>query len=194
MILNRSYKGLLTLLLTLSIYASHAQTNDHIIQVPETSSEKQLLSWKKSLPKDGWFILHFKKDGDRLLNFSNKNYEMSMWLNCTGTGKPGFLIEYSDAYGDGDYGGIDYISSNAKNGNRIQLLLDNKNYGDPFAKGNGQLTAFKVALKKAHKLTLSVYGKEFNPETGKDEEKLNRSIDFKVEHGELLDRQVNCGK
>jgi len=194
MILNRSYKGLLTLLLTVSIYAAHAQTNDHILQVPETSSEKQLLSWKKSLPKDGWFILQFKKDGDRLFNYSNKNYEMSLWFNCTGKGKPGFLIEYSDSYGDGNYGGIDFISSNAKNGNRIQFLLDNKNYGDPFTKGDNQLAAFKVALKKAHKLTLSVYGKEFNPQTGQDEEKLNRSIEFKLAHGELLDRPVNCGK
>ncbi|TDO19385.1 hypothetical protein [Pedobacter duraquae] len=194
MILNSACKGLLTILLTASTYVSHAQTNDHILQVPETSSEKQLLSWKKSLPKDGWFILKFKKDGDRLFNYSNKNYELSLWLNCTGTGKPGFLIEYSDSYGDGDYGGIDFISSNVKNGNRIQFLLDAKSYGDPFAKGGDQLAAFKVALKKAHKLTLSVYGKEFNPETGKDEEKLNRSIEFKLAHSELLDRPVNCGK
>lgn len=193
MILNRSYKGLLTILLTVTTYISHAQTNDHILQVPETFSEKQFLSWKKSLPKDGWFILQFKKDGDRLFNYSNKNYEMSLWLNCTGKGKPGFLIEYSDSYGDGDYGGIDYISSNAKSGNRIQFLLDNKSYGDPFAKGGDQLAVFKTALKKAHKLVLSVYGKELNPQTGKDEEKLSRSIEFKLEHSELLDRPVVCG-
>jgi hypothetical protein len=193
MILTRFRKGLLTLLLTISMYALQAQTNDHILQVPETLSEKQLSSWKKSLPKDGWFILRFKKDVDRLFNYSNKDYEMSLWLNCTEKGKPGFLIEYSDSYGDGNYGGIDYISSNAKNGNRIQFLLDGKNFGDPFAKVD-KLTVFKVALKKAHKLTLSVYVKEFNPQSGKDEEKLNRSIEFKLAHGELLDRPVNCGK
>ncbi|QDW23377.1 hypothetical protein FFJ24_000430 [Pedobacter sp. KBS0701] len=194
MILTRFSKGILTLLLTISMYALQAQTNDHILQVPETLSEKQLSSWKKSLPKDGWFILRFKKDADRLFNYSNKDYEMSLWLNCTEKGKPGFLIEYSDSYGDGNYGGIDYISSNAKNGNRIQFLLDGKNFGDPFAKGDDKLTVFKAALKKAHKLTLSVYGNEFNPRSGKDEEKLNRSIEFKLAHGELLDRPVNCGK
>ncbi|WP_431292734.1 hypothetical protein [Pedobacter sp. P26] len=134
MILTRFSKGILTLLLTISMYALQAQTNDHILQVPETLSEKQLSSWKKSLPKDGWFILRFKKDADRLFNYSNKDYEMSLWLNCIEKGKPGFLIEYSDSYGDGNYGGIDYISSNAKNGNRIQFLLDGKNFGDPFCK------------------------------------------------------------
>jgi hypothetical protein len=194
MILTGFRKGLLTGLLTISIYALQAQTNDHILQVPETLSEQQLSSWKKSLPKDGWFILHFKKNGDRLFNYSNKEYEMSLWFNCIEKGKPGFLIEFSDSYGDGNYGGIDFISSNTKNGNRIQFLLDNKDYGDPFAKGGDKLAAFKVALKKAHKLTVSVYGKELNPQSGKDEEKLNRSIDFKTEHGELLDSPVNCGK
>nr|WP_067060323.1 hypothetical protein [Mucilaginibacter sp. L294] len=194
MILNTFHKGLLTTLLTIGVYALHAQTNDHILQVPETLSEQQLSTFKKSLPKDGWFILHFKKDGDRLLNYSNKNYEMSLWLHCTENGKPGFLIEYSDTYGDGNYGGIDYISSNTKNGNRIQFLLDHQDYGDPFAKGDDQLARFETALKKAHQLTLSVYTNEFNPQTGKDEEKLNRSIDFKLEHSELLDKPVNCGK
>jgi len=53
MIFNRACKGFLTLLLTGGMYASHAQTNDHILQVPEKYSDKQLLGWKKSLPKDG---------------------------------------------------------------------------------------------------------------------------------------------
>jgi hypothetical protein len=129
-----------------------------------------------------------------LFNYSNKNYEMSLWFNCTGNVKPGFLIEYSDSYEDGNYDGIDYISSNTKNGNRIQFLLDDKDYGDPFAKGDDKLALFKVSIKKAHKLTLSVFNKELNPQTGKYEEKINRSIEFKLEHGELLDRPVNCGK
>jgi hypothetical protein len=192
MTLSKFRSGILTLLLSISIYSVKAQTDNHILQVPETLPEKELMSWKKTLPTDGWFILHFKDRGDRLFNYSNKDYEMSMWLKCAENGQPGYLIEYSNNYGDGDYGGIDFISSGNDNGNKVQFVLDGKDFGNPF-KGGSKLDAFAAALKKAQKLTLSVFNKELNPETGKDEEKLNRSIDFKLEHGELLDKPVNCG-
>jgi hypothetical protein len=185
-------KAILTQLFSIGIYSLQAQTDTHIFQVPEALSEQQLISWKKTLPKDGWFILQFKDQGYRLFNYSNKDYEMSMWLNCKENGKPGYLIEYSENYGDGNFGGIDYINSNTDNGNRIQFLLDGRDYGYPFSKPKSQIGSFKDALKKAQKLTISVYNKELNPQTGKDEERLNRSIEFKLANSELLDKPINC--
>lgn len=184
--------GISALFLSISIYAAQAQENSHILQVPETLSEQELLAWKKTLPKDGWFILRFK-EGDRLFNYSNKDYEMSMWLKCAENGRPGYLIEYSSNYGDGDFGGIDFISSGSDNGNRLQFALDGKDFGNPFIAGNVQMDAFKAALKKAQKLTISTYNKELNPETAKEEEQLNRSVEFKLAHSELLDKPVSCG-
>jgi len=190
--LNKYRNGVLTLFFSLSIIATQAQTNNAILQVPDTLSEEQLMTWKNTLPTDGWFILRFKDAGDRLLNYSNKDYEMSLWLKCKAGGQPGYLIEYSNHYGDGDYGGIDFIGSRNDNGNKVRFMLDGKDFGNPFSKGNPGLAAFTAALKKAMQLTVSVYNKEMNPETGKEEEKLNRSVDFKLAHGELLEMPVSC--
>jgi len=193
MTLCRFRNGILALLLSSGIYQVQAQTDNHIIPFPGELSQEALQAWKKKLPADGWFILRFK-EGDRLFNFSNKDYEMSLWLNCNGTGKPGYLIEYSDHYGDGDYGGLDFISSEQDNGNRVQFTLDGKDFGDPFTKGSAPPAAFITALKSAKTLTISVYDKELNPETGRNEEKLDRSIEFRLAHGELLDKPVSCGE
>ena len=185
--------GVLTLLLSIGIYSAQAQEVSPIINVPEALPQKELMAWKKKLPKDGWFILRFKASGDRLYNYSKRDYELNMWLTCKSSGKPGFLIEYSDNYRDGDFGGIDFISSTRDNGDRLKFVLDGKDFANPFVKGYPKFAAFTVALKTAKKLVISVYNKELNPETAKQEERLNRAIEFKLAHSELLDKPVVCG-
>ncbi len=174
-----------------------AQQDDskNIITAPDEMSNEQMVAFKKTLPTDGWILVHFNKEhADHLLNLSHKDYMLHLWLNCEAKGAPGFLVEYSDNYRDGDYGGIDFVGSNSDDGRILQFLLDGKDYGNPFAKGNKQpLADFSTALKKATKLTLSVYDMEMDPETGKGAKTLNRSIDFKLAHSAPLDRPVTCG-
>lgn len=173
------------------------QDDKNVIEVPANLPESEQAAWQKKLPTDGWLLLRFPDHGDQLLNFSNREYVLHLWLSCkeNSKGQPGYLVEYSDAYRDGDFGGIDFVSSRNHEGRDIHFLLDGKDYGNPFEKQlKEQLADFSTALKKATKLTLSVYDSEMNPETGKEEPKLNRSIDFKMAHSELLDKPVNCGK
>lgn len=185
----------LALVLSTAGYQAKAQQDDskNIITVPEQLSDEQLMAWKKQLPTDGWLLLHFK-EGDRIINLSHKEYVLHLRLNCAGNGTPGYLVEYSEAYRDGDYGGIDFVSSNSDNGQEVRFALDGKNYGNPFAPDKKQqFKDFATALKQAKQLTLSVYDTEMDPEGGKGEQKLNRAINFKLAHGALLDKPVNCG-
>ena len=193
-------KLILPLVLAFCGITQHAmaqQDDKNMIEVPASLAETEQLAWKKQLPTDGWLLLRFPEQGDRLLNLSNREYVLHLWLTCAGNSKepPGYLVEYSDAYRDGDFGGIDFVSSHNDDGREIHFLLDGKDYGNPFAKQDqSKFTDFATALKKATKLSLSVYDNEMNPETGKDEPKLNRSIDFKMAHSALLEKPVNCGK
>lgn len=199
MTLTKYFFIVLSFTLSSTYYKAAAQqdNNKYIINVPEQLSEAEQADWKKKLPSDGWIILRFKEQGDRLLNLSNQDYVLHLWLNCAGNSKEpaGYLVEYSDAYGDGDYGGIDFISSRSEDGHEAHFLLDGKDYKNPFEKtSNTQFREFTEALKKAKQLTLSVYDSELNPETGKDEQRLNRSINFKLAHSQLVDTPVNCDR
>ncbi|PSK89794.1 hypothetical protein [Taibaiella chishuiensis] len=191
----RSILPLFALTCMTSVAMAQQDDSKNIITVSGEMSNEEMVAWKKTLPTDGWILVRFNKEhADHLLNLSHKDYMMHLWLNCEGKGAPGFLVEYSDNYRDGDFGGIDFVGSRNDDGRILQFLLDGKDYGNPFEKGNKQpLPEFSAALKKASKLTLSVYDMEMNPETGKDEKKLNRSIDFKLAHSALLDRPVTCG-
>ena len=51
---------------------------------------------------------------------------------------------------------------------------------------------FYQALKTAKKITIKVFSSEMNPDTAKEELKLNRSIDFKLGNNTFLDLPVNC--
>lgn len=192
-------KLVLPLMLAFSGITSQAmaqQDDKNMIEVPANLPESEQAAWQKKLPTDGWLLLRFPDHGDQLLNFSNREYVLHLWLTCkeNSKGQPGYLVEYSDAYRDGDFGGIDFVSSHNQEGREIHFLLDGKDYGNPFAKqAQVKFTDFAASLKKATKLTISVYDSEMNPETGKDEPKLNRSIDFKMAHSNLLEKPVNCG-
>lgn len=163
------------------------------VKVPEQMSQEEMSAFMKKLPTDGWVLLSYQ-GALQLLNYSNKEYILNLRLNCA-DGHPGYLVEYSDAYGDGDWGGLDFVSSGKDDGKDVHFLLDGKDYKDPFAgAGTPGLKAFSEALKKAQKLTISAYDMEMNPETGKNESKLNRSIDFKLAHPELLESAVSCNE
>lgn len=163
------------------------------VKVPEQMSQQEMSAFMKKLPADGWVLLSYQ-GALQLLNYSNKEYILNLRLNCT-DGHPGYLIEYSDDYRDGDWGGLDFVSSGKDDGKDVHFLLDGKDYKDPFAgTGTPGLKAFSEALKKAQKLTISAYDMEMNPETGKNEPKLNRSIDFKLARPELLESAVSCGE
>lgn len=167
----------------------------HSVTVPEGNlSNEDVMAFLKKIPVDGWVLLQYK-EGKQLINRSNKEYVLHLRLLCDkAQQQPGYLVEYSDAYGDGDYGGIDFISSRRSNGNEVHFLLDGKDYKDPFIPAAAAaFKTFAEALKKAQKLTISVYDNELNPETGKKERRLNRSIDFKTAHSELLEIPVSCG-
>lgn len=49
-----------------------------------------------------------------------------------------------------------------------------------------------LPLKTAKILKIETFNNEFNPNTGKEELKLNRAIDFKLENAALLELPVNC--
>lgn len=171
-----------------------AQSNNHIIDA-DKFTEEQIGALEKHVPADGWVQLNYQGKS-YVVNCSNKDYRMNIGLYCSdGKNNPFFRIEYSNSYGDGDYGGIDFASSGNPSYADLKVMVDGKPFGNPFSdKGKANVAAFAEALKKGSKLTMMFYSEEFNPETGKDELKLNRSIDFKTAHPELLDTKVDCGE
>lgn len=63
---------------------------------------------------------------------------------------------------------------------KLIFIVDGEDFKNPFrASGKNSFTKFVSALKKGKKLTI---------------ETRNRSIDFKLAHGELLDIPVECSK
>ncbi|WP_222165145.1 hypothetical protein [Edaphocola aurantiacus] len=170
--------------------ATAQQNNSHIIDA-DKFTEQQFNALEKNVPNDGWVQMNYQGKS-YLLNCSNKDYRMNVGLNCA-EGNPVFVIEYTGSYRDGDYEGIDFASSRNQSYADLKVLVDGKSFGNPFSdKGKANAGPFIEALKKGSKLTMSFYNTEFNPETGKDELKLNRSIDFKTAHPELLDVKVDC--
>lgn len=176
----------------LGLNAVAQQNSSHIIDA-DKFTEQQFNALEKNVPNDGWVQMNYQGKS-YLVNCSNKDYRMNMGLNCADSkDNPVFMIEYTSNYRDGDYEGIDFASSRNQSYAELKVLVDGKSFGNPFLeKGKANVSAFIAALKKGNKLTMSFYNTEFNPETGKDELKLNRSIDFKTAHPELLDVAVDC--
>lgn len=156
-------------------------------------TEAQLIQLEQSAPKDGWVV--FKYYGqDFVFNYSNKEYRLRLAAKCFDNKKsPGFLIEYSNSYGKGDLVGVDFISSaNDDDFTKVVFWIDDKNYGNPFSDDKPRFDTFIKDLKLARRLTIKIWYNEFNPETGKDEWVLNRSIDFKTANPKALDTAVEC--
>ena len=148
------------------------------------------------MQNNGWAVVKTTEDQFYLANFSNKEYVLHLSLTCKDPSrKPKYLIEYNNNYGDKAWGGLDFASSQVDNGKKVQFEIDQKNIENPFQKNTTTaFENFKAALKKSKNLSLKFYNEEFNPETGKDEPRLNREIIFKLENSHLLDVPTECGE
>ena len=156
-------------------------------------SESQLAHMDRLVPKNGWVLVKYKGE-NYIKNFSNKDYVLSIAVKCSKqTQKPSYLIEYSSNYGDKEMGGIDFLSSSKMDFAKVKFYLDGKNFENPFSKAkNNNFNLFYQTLKTAKILKIETFNNDFNPNTGKDELKLNRAIAFKLENAALLDVPVNC--
>lgn len=175
-----------------SITFAQNQPQKNIIDADKLS-ESQLAHMDRLAPKNGWVLVKYKGE-NHIKNFSNKDYILSLSVKCSKPAqKPGYLIEYSSNYGDKEMGGIDFLSSSKMDFAKVKFYLDGKNFENPFSKvKNSNSSLFFQALKTAKILKIETFNNEFNPNTGKEELKLNRAIDFKLENAALLDVPVNC--
>jgi len=156
-------------------------------------SEAELQHLNTIAPKDGWVLVKYK--GEKYLrNFSNKDYILSLFIQCAdATQKPGYLVEYSDEYGDKEMGGLDFLSSSDNSFSKVIFYLDGKSFSDPFSDIRSKsFSDFYQAVKSANVLKIEAFNEEMNPETGKEELKLNRGIEFKLANGTLLYQPVTC--
>ena len=183
-------KILFSLLLIISSFTVISQSTQKDSVVSQTSlTIENLYSYQNK----GWAMMEFH--GKKfLLNFSNKEYVLFFRITCKQEGKkPNFLIEYSDNYRDGDYGGMDFTSSSEERFQKIIVLIDDKEVTYPFETSDKNiLSEFISDLKKAKILTFKFYDMEFNPDLGKEELNLNRELSFELENSELLDQAVDC--
>ena len=178
------------LLVTIGLFAT-TQIQAQSKTTFTVNTEEDWNNLEKTVPTDGWVLINYDTY-QYLLNYSNKDYILYLRLKCkNSSNNPSFLVEYSNNYRDGDYGGIDFISSEDDSNNVIQFLVDGIDFKNPF-KEKAKLKGFADALKKGTKLTIKVFDTEMNVETGKDALKLNRAIDFKLKNADLLDTSVSC--
>ncbi|MEL6810160.1 MAG: hypothetical protein AAFP76_02370 [Bacteroidota bacterium] len=176
------------------IFGLHAdaqsEKNDSIIDGDKLSRQELY-----SLQSKGW--MHMKYRGMKyLLNLSNKDYILHFSINCKDSSqKPGFLIEFSNNYRDGTYGGIDFASSELNTSRKIEFFIDGQEFQNPFEDFDETIfKSFKDALKEGKILTIKCFDLEFNTETGKDELELNRELKFMLANGKLLDEAIDCMK
>lgn len=182
-------KHLTFLLFTILSITLCAQNSESILVDGRSVSEEQFYD----IQNNGWAIIEFQ--GLTLLgNFSNKDYLLRLNINCSDAAKKSsFLIEYSDNYRDGTFGGLDFVSSKPDEYRMITFTVDNKEFENPFKNDDkSELTAFKEALKSGETLKIKTYIKESNPYVKEDIVKLGREIEFKLENSDLLETPVSC--
>ncbi|WP_118973233.1 hypothetical protein [Taibaiella koreensis] len=168
------------------------QQQAHVVEA-DNLSEAELQHLNTIAPKDGWVLVKYK-GGTYIENFSNKDYMLSLFMQCAdATQTPGYLIEYSNEYGDKEMGGLDFLNSSDNHFAKVIFYLDGKSFGDPFSNIKSKsFTDFYQAVKTAQTLKIEAFDEELNPDTGKQELRLNRGIDFKLANGALLDKPVTC--
>lgn len=147
-----------------------------------------------SLQNNGWAVVKTTEGKAYLTNFSNKEYVLHLSLTCKDPSrKPKYLIEYNNNYDDKEWGGLDFSSSQREDGKIVKWSIDQKEVDNPFEKNaTSAFEKFKAVLKKGKNLSLKFYTEELNPNTGKDEPRLNREIIFKLENSHLLDVATDC--
>ena len=169
---------------------SYAQTEKDDFIIMSQLKEKELYS----IQSKGWTLLKYDAGETSLANLSNKDYILYLSLTCKNqTIRPSYLIEHNNNYGDGDWAGVDFASSQAEDGKVVQWAIDQKGIDNPFEKKTTRdFEKFKAALKRGKNLSLKFYTEEYNPNTAKDEPRLNREIIFNLENSHLLDVATDC--
>ncbi len=142
-----------------------------VVDISKTTLE-QIEKLTTNMPTGQW--VYIENDLQGVYNLQNKakdGHMLLMRLNCKNmTQKSGFSIQNKE--------GQEILKSNDPQSGSIQVLLDNKNYSNPFDTVNlKKLDTFKVALKKAKVI------KVFNAST---------LYTFENGKAELLDKPVSC--
>lgn len=180
-----------TALVFLSATQMSIAQNSHVINLKELTEQTYELLLQTA-PKDGWVLVN-TNEGNFILNLSNKDYQTRFSINCVNNAPPSFMIEYSDQYEDGEYGGIDFTSSDSEDHAALNFIIDGKTYKNPFtASEAANFNTFLDALVAATSFEIACYQFEYNPETDEQDLKLNRTIKFQSKHGELLREKVTC--
>lgn len=142
-----------------------------VVDISKTTLE-QIEKLTTNMPTGQW--VYIENDLQGIYNLQNKakdGHMLFMRLNCKNTTqKSGFSIQNKD--------GQEILKSSDLQAGAIQVLLDNKNYSNPFDAVNlKNLNLFKVALKKAKVI------KVFNAST---------LYTFENNKADLLDKPVSC--
>ncbi len=142
-----------------------------VVDISKTTLE-QIEKLTTNMPTGQW--VYIENDLQGIYNLQNKakdGHMLFMRLNCKNTTqKSGFSIQNKD--------GQEILKSSDLQAGAIQVLLDNKNYSNPFDAVNlKNLNLFKVALKKAKVI------KVFNAST---------LYTFENDKADLLDKPVSC--
>lgn len=142
-----------------------------VVDISKTTLE-QIEKLKHNMPIGQWVYIENDLQGMyELQNKADNGQLLIMRLNCKNNiNKASFAIQDPQ-------GGTLLRSLDPESGN-IQLLLDNKNYGNPFSRAqHKQLDSFKSALKQAKVIKI------FNA---------NTLYSFKNGQAQLLDQAVTC--
>lgn len=142
-----------------------------VVDISKTTLE-QIQKLTQNMPVAQW--VYIENDLQGIYNLQNKSIDghmLFMRLNCKNTSqKPGFSIQNTE--------GQEVLKSNDPQAGTIQVLLDNKNYSNPFDLVNAKkLDTFKTTLKKAKVIKIFSASKLYTFENGK---------------AELLDKPVSC--
>lgn len=142
-----------------------------VVDISKTTLE-QIEKLTLNMPTGQW--VYIENDLQGIYNLQNKakdGHMLLMRLNCkNATQKGGFSLQNKD--------GQEILKSNDPQVGAIQVLLDNKNYSNPFDTVNiKKLDTFKAAVKKAKVIKIFNASKLYIFENGK---------------AELLDKPVSC--
>ncbi|OTG84566.1 hypothetical protein B9T33_01935 [Acinetobacter sp. ANC 5054] len=136
------------------------------------STQQQLENLLANMPKNQWVYIENDQQGTSTLkNKSNDNFSLSLKLNCKiATQRPTFSLTNKDDQ--------EILKAHDSAAGQIQILLDNKNYGNPFELTNHQkFQSFKTALAQAKVIKI------FNA---------SKLYTFQNNKAELLTKPVSC--
>ncbi len=146
--------------------------DEGVADISKTTSIEQIEKLTANMPSGQWIYIENNIQGIYTLqNKSTDGSRLFMRLNCKSENqKSGFIIQNKAAQ--------DVLRSNDDKVGQIQILLDNKNYLNPFEGNNGKkIEVFKNALIKAKEIKI------YNAST---------LYTFKNGNAELIDKPVTC--